>query len=315
MRRTTLFSLETPYREPLRIEGFEFGDTDSDKCAAIVGSTRGNEVEQTFVCAELVRRLTELETAGLTDPSLRILVVPAVNAFSMNISKRFWPVDNTDINRMFPGSDTGETTQRIADGLFSAVSDYAYGIQLCSFYLQGDFEPHVRVTYANDVSEESLDLAEAFGFPYVVAKAPSSFDTTTLNYNWQVWGTHAFSVYVREMGSLNVRSAGEVEDCVLRFLGSLGIVRLSPRGGFVSKLIDEKDLVDVRTTLAGGFLVREVEPGWRVERGQVLGRVLDAYDAHEKEQLVSPIDGRVFFCHVAPLVNQYTVVFKIVPEG
>ena len=35
----------------------------------------------------------------------------------MNIGKRFWSADNTDINRMFPGYNLGETTQRIAAGV------------------------------------------------------------------------------------------------------------------------------------------------------------------------------------------------------
>ena len=63
-------------------------------------------------------------------------MIPAANAFSMNIHKRFWPVDNTNVNRMFPGYDKGETTQRIAADIFEAVSSYDYGIQLASFYLR-----------------------------------------------------------------------------------------------------------------------------------------------------------------------------------
>lgn len=43
----------------------------------------------------------------------------------MNIKKRFWPTDNTDINRMFPGYDLGETTQRIAAGVFEVIKDNA----------------------------------------------------------------------------------------------------------------------------------------------------------------------------------------------
>ena len=314
MRRTTLFTLDTPYREPLSIDGYEFGNKDGEPCCAIVGSMRGNEVEQTFVCAELVNRLTDLEARGLTDPSKRVLIVPSVNPFSMNINKRFWPVDNTDINRMFPGYDEGETTQRIADGLFSAVSGYEYGVQLCSFYLSGDFQPHVRVTEAGAISAESLELADDFGFSYVVAKKPSSFDTTTLNYNWQVWDTHAFSVFVRDMGSLSPGAATEVEDCILRFLDARGVLRFSMPGGFRSTHIDETNLVDVRTTHAGGFFLHDVEPGERVRAGQTLGRVLDSGDAHVRETLTSPIDGRVFFCHVAPLINQYTIAFKLAPE-
>lgn len=314
MRRISLFTLDTPYREPLTIWGYEFGRADAQKSVAIVGSMRGNEVEQTYVCADLVRRLCALEEKGAMDPGRRVLVVPSVNAFSMNISERFWPVDNTDINRMFPGYDLGETTQRIADGLFRAVQGYDYGIQLCSFYLPGDFQPHVRVTETGQITQESLELAGAFGFPYVVAKKPSSFDTTTLNYNWQVWGTHAFSVFVRDMGSLSTRNADEVEDCILRFLDDRGVVKFTLPGGFRSTCLEEAGLVDVRCERAGGFFLRDVEPGERVRAGQTLGQVLDTGDAHVKEMLASPVDGRVFFCHVAPLINQYTIAFKIAPE-
>ena len=314
MKKVSLYTLDTPYREPLTIWGYEFGQADAEKCVAIVGSMRGNEVEQTYVCADLVRRLTALEERGLMDPTKRVLVVPSVNPFSMNIKKRFWPVDNTDINRMFPGYDLGETTQRIADGLFRAVQGYEYGIQLCSFYLPGDFQPHVRVTDAGQISAESLELADSFGFPYVVAKKPSSFDTTTLNYNWQVWDTHAFSVFVREMGSLSTRGAEEVEDCIMRFMDARGIIKSVEPGGFRSAHLDERSLVDVRCENAGGIFLRDVEPGERVRAGQTLGQVVDAGDAHVKEMLVSPLDGRVFFCHVDPLINQYTIAFKLAPE-
>ncbi len=48
----------------------------------------------------------------------KILILPSINLYSMNIQKRFWSTDNTDINRMFPGYCLGETTQRIAAGRF-----------------------------------------------------------------------------------------------------------------------------------------------------------------------------------------------------
>lgn len=55
----------------------------------------------TFYRGDLVGRLRELEREGLLDEGKSILVIPAANALSMNIHKRFWPVDNTDVNRMF----------------------------------------------------------------------------------------------------------------------------------------------------------------------------------------------------------------------
>ena len=94
-------------------------------------------------------------------------MIPHVNDYSINIGKRFWPGDNTDINRMFPGNEEGETTKRIAAGLFEKVKGYSYGIQFPSFYMPGDFVPHVRMMEAG---MESASLANLFGLPYVVMR-------------------------------------------------------------------------------------------------------------------------------------------------
>ncbi len=321
MRIETLFTLDTPYREPLRIRAAVFGDEDAEPCCAIVGSMRGNEVQQTFIAANLVSRLSQLEEEGLLEARRRIVVVPSVNAFSMNIHERFWPVDNTDINRMFPGYDKGETTQRIAAGLFEAVQGYPYGIQLASFFLRGRFLPHVRVTEEGELSHDSLELAELFGMPSILLHEPSTFDTTTLNYNWQVWDTHAFSLYSKETGSIDIASARQAEDGILRFLMRVGAVKSEAATGLTEDHNDaplrvrERELVDVRAEAAGGFFEPQVQPGDTVNCGQILARVHDTFDASVKEELVCPVNGRVFFSRSAPLINQYSIAFKIAPNS
>ena len=51
------------------------------------------------------------------------MVIPSLNPFSMNIQRRFWSVDNTDLNGMFPGDANGKTTQRIAAGIFDFIKE------------------------------------------------------------------------------------------------------------------------------------------------------------------------------------------------
>ncbi len=314
MRKTTLFTLDTPYREPLSIKAAEFGSSDATRSLAVVGSTRGNEIQQTFICAELINRLQAIEEQGHLADDVHILVVPSINPFSMNIGERFWAVDQTDINRMFPGYDAGETTQRIAAGLFDVVKDYTFGIQLGSYYLPGDFLSHVRITLANEVSDEALQIADEFGFPYVVSRTPKSFDTTTLNYNWQVWNTKAFTILSKETNTLNKRAATYVENCILHFMSRTGFVSTRPATGSISEHIKETDLIDVRSENAGGFFLRKVESGDHVEEGQVLAEVKDWFDGHVRASLIAPVTGYVFFSHRSPLINQYTIAFKLIPD-
>lgn len=314
MRKATLFKLETIYREPMAIQGYVFGDLGAERSCAIVGSLRGNEIQQDYICANLVQVLKQVEERGIIAPGKSILVVPCANPFSMNVSKRFWPTDSTDINRMFPGNSKGETTERVAAGLFDVVSHYSYGMQLASFFMPGDFMPHVRVTRAGRISNESLAMADAFGLPYVIANDPNAFDTTMLNYNWQRAGAHAFSLYSRVTDTIDPVSAQLVERAVLRFLGMRGILKQGASGIARPTHLEESQLVNVRTEKAGGFFLRKVAPGDHVEKGQVLAEVTDTLDCHVRETLRSPLDGVVFFSRVASVVEQDIICFRIAPE-
>ena len=339
MRTIELFRLETPYRETLVVEGFAFGPPAADARAsvAIVGALRGNEMQQAFICANVVKRLRALEDAGaLAD--VGILVIPVVNSFSMNIAHRFWPMDNTDINRMFPGYDAGETTQRIAAGLFDAIKDATYGIQLASYYLPGEFEPHVRITDTGVVDlAETRRLADLFGFPYALLKQPAPFDTTTLNYNWQVWGVRAFSLFSSVVDRISAGPADFVVDCIMRFLEGIGAIRpelasappadapallrtrartgweVSPRGPYETAFCREDALANVRTSRAG-FFKRVAAIGQRVEEGDALARILSTEDCEVIETLRAPVAGTVFFRHEAALINGETIAFKVMPS-
>ena len=51
---------------------------------------------------------------------------------------------------------------------------------------KGNFIPHVRMM---DCDYSSVDIARQFGLPYVMLRKVRPYDTTTLNYNWQIWET------------------------------------------------------------------------------------------------------------------------------
>ena len=133
MERNILYEIDSLYRDNFRVTGFQFGEGEKSIC--IVGSMRGNEYQQIYTCSQLVKKLKRLEEKGRIEPGKSILVIPCANPYSVNTKKRFWTIDNTDINRMFPGYDLGETTQRIAGGIFEQIKDYRclllYAGQLC----------------------------------------------------------------------------------------------------------------------------------------------------------------------------------------
>lgn len=308
MEKKIIYQISSLYRDTFRVTGFEFGE--GEKSACIVGNTRGNEYQQNYTCAKLVQKLKQLEEQGRIKEGHKILVIPSVNPYSANCKKRFWPTDNTDINRMFPGYDLGETTQRIAAGVFEEIKDYEFGMQFASYYMPGKFIPHVRMM---QTGFEDPELAKQFGFPYVMCRKVRPYDTGTLNYNWQIWETQAFSIYTDTTTEIHKESAKEAIKGILRFLAKQGIIDYKTTGGYQSTVLTDADLKSVRTHAAGIFeCVADV--GTRVEKGQVIARVLDSLDAEVKEELVAPVDGLVFFAHNEPLTYADTAVIKLIVE-
>ena len=308
MNKKIIYELKGIYRDSFRITGYEYGEGDRTVC--ITGNMRGNEIQQIYCCSQLVRKFKQLEGEGRINKGNKILIIPSANPYSANIQKRFWPADNTDINRMFPGYSLGETTQRIADGIFKEISGYKYGIQFTSFYMPGDFMPHVRMM---DEGFSKADIAKQFGLPYVVIREVRPYDTATLNYNWQVWETQAFSLYTSTTSRIDQNSAGKAVLSVMNFMASQGIIKYNIPEFNEPEVIYDTDMVSVRTAESGVFEPL-AEAGRTVFTGQPLANILNPYEGDIMETLYAPVDGNVFFIHNEPLTYANTAVIKLVKK-
>ncbi len=307
MEKIEIYKLKGLHRDDMRINGYKFGEGESSIC--IVGAARGNEIQQMYICSQLIVALKKLEQNGQIVKGKSILVIPTINNVSINIGKRFWPIDNTDINRMFPGYNLGETTQRIAAGVFEKIKDYALGIQLTSFYIPGYFLPHIRIM---QLGYEDIEKAEQFGLPYILLRRPRPYDSTTLNYNWQIWETKAFSLYTNVTDNIDQQSAKQSVQAILNFMNANGIVHFRGHRGFRSELIYDDDLVVVKSETAG-ISQNAITIDQEVCEGEVIGTILDPYTGECREKVLSPIDGKILFAHSNPLVSSGTLLYRIIP--
>ena len=306
MRIETIFEMKSPYRDDFRIDGYWFGS--GEKTVAIVGAMRGDEIQQQYICARIVEALKDAEYRDKIADGKSILVIPSCNPFSMNVSKRFWAMDGTDINRMFPGYDKGETTQRIAAAVFEYIKDFEYGMQMASFYMPGEFVPHVRML---KTGYEDIATAQLFGMPFVTVREPLPFDTTLLNYNWQIWGAKAFSIYAGQTNYVEDSTSNLTIDSILRFLKKIHVLDVRVQNaGYESIVLDEEELVNVIAGRAGVFY-RMIGAGPHVKEGQVLARILDPYDCRVLEEVKAPVSGTVFFAHNKPLTLEHAIIYRI----
>ena len=138
---------------------------------------------------------------------------------------------------------------------------------------------------------QTASLGNLFGLPYVVMRKPAPIDTTTLNYNWQIWETNAFSIYTKETDEADEQSAQEAVAAVLRYLSRVGLLRYHCHSGYLSTVVQENEMANVLTPA---------------------GVILDPFTAEVEAEITCPTSGVVFFALKKPLITEHEVAFKVI---
>lgn len=305
MKRFDIVTLESPNRAPLKIEGFLFGEKSKGPSVAIVGAISGEHVNQLYVASQLVDYLKRKEEEGKIIG--KILVIPAINTYALNMGERHWPLDKTDINMMFPGYAQGETTQRIAARLFEALRGFDFGMILEGRRDQGMCLPYVKITASG---YEDLESAKDLGLSFIHHRPYNPVETAMLQYNWQLWGTKAFSIVFGKNGTIDYGVSSEVHSAMLRFLSKRGILNSPVFEGHHSNIIDPDCITVLKATRAGIFN-SSVRCGKHVQKGDKLGKIMDALSGEKLEKIVSPCEGIVTCQYSHPLIFQNSIAFRI----
>ena len=112
---------------------------------------------------EVIRRLRTL--AALDRLHGTLVLVPVVNLFGFLNKSRYLP-DRRDLNRSFPGSETGSLASRMANVFFSSVvKQCTHVIDLHTGAVHRDNLPQIRAALDQPGVE---DMARAFSIPVVV---------------------------------------------------------------------------------------------------------------------------------------------------
>ncbi|MFA6143310.1 MAG: M14 family metallopeptidase [Sulfurimonas sp.] len=306
MKRFEIVTLESPNRAPLRIEGFLFGEENTKgPSLAIVGAMSGDHVNQLYVASGLVEYLRIKEEEGKIIG--KILVIPAVNAYALNMGEKNWPLDKTDMNMMFPGYHEGETTQRIAARLFDTLKGYDYGIILEGRRDQGMCLPYVKLIKSG---YEDLESAKDLGISFIHYRPYDPIETAMLQYNWQLWETKAFSIVFGKNGAIDQNDSDEVHTALVRFLSKRGLLEHSVFEGRTSNIIDPNNMTLLKASRAGIF-ISKVRCGTHVDKGEKLGKIIDALSGQRRENIISPCEGIVTCQYSHPLIFQNSIAFRI----
>lgn len=259
-------------------------------CAAI----HGDEING----VEIIRRLLRLKSLNRLRGTL--IAVPVVNVFGFVAHSRYLP-DRRDLNRSFPGAETGTLAGRLAD-LFmkEIVAKSTHGIDLHTGSRRRTNLPHVRTRFED---RESKRLAVAFGAPVVLNSSlrEGSLREAATRANlplivYEGGEDLRFDEWAIRSGLRGVRS-------VMR---TLGMIPGEPKP---SRPFLAKGSRWVRAPM-GGIFRAGTTLGARVKRGQRLGTISEPFSENEIE-VTSASAGIVIGANMLPLVNEGDQLYHV----
>ncbi|WP_247002608.1 succinylglutamate desuccinylase/aspartoacylase family protein [Halosolutus gelatinilyticus] len=133
------------------------------KTLYVQAASDGDELNGVGVIQRVVPQLDPAELAGT------ILIVGIVNYHAFQVAEHRNPIDDTKMNRAYPGNENGTSSERIA----AATFDIATGADLVLDLHQGSTsrmidEVRVRCGTRHRLHSECLELAKAFGCGYIL---------------------------------------------------------------------------------------------------------------------------------------------------
>ena len=269
-------------------------------CAAV----HGDEI----VGVEIIRRI-------LRSPLLKrlhgtLVAVPVVNVYGFVNQSRYLP-DRRDLNRVFPGNETGSMAARLAAFFLNeVVRACTHGVDIHTAAIHRDNLAQVRASLADSPALEAL--ARAFGAP-VILNAPlreGSLRAAACRLG--------IPMLVYEAGEAlrfdEVAIRGGVKGIlrVMRTLGMLPLLKQS-HSERTPEPVTARSSHWARASQSG--ILRALKPlGARVRKNDVLGIIGDPFGVREVE-ILAPVSGLIIGRANLPLANAGEALFHIARFG
>lgn len=301
---------ELPVEEVLEIKKNRLQPIDgasSGKRICVVTGIHGDELEGQYVCYEINRRIQANPgyLKGIVD------IYPALNPFGIDSITRGIPAFDLDMNRLFPGNREGDMNEYLAAEVILDMSgaDVAIDIHASNIFLTE--VPQIRI---NELHKDWLvPLAEKLNMDLIWVHGASTVLESTLAYSLNSMGT---ATLVVEMGvgmRITKEYGRQMVDGIFHMMSELGIwegpvaevrkpvVAADQKGGCVCYL----------NSPVSGVYMKNVDHGVFVERGDLIGEIIDPLRGELLAQIKAPERGWLFTQREYPIVDEGSLMGRI----
>ncbi|MDO4338596.1 MAG: M14 family metallopeptidase [Eubacteriales bacterium] len=303
----TIASAAMPVDEKLEIKKSRFSPKgrNSGKRISIVTGIHGDELEGQYVCYELARRIREYPDCltGIVD------IYPAMNPLGIDSITRGIPAFDLDMNRIFPGTRDGAMTEYLAAEIIRELlgSDLCIDIHASNIYLTE--LPQIRI---NELHEKELvPLAKEANVDFVWVHGASTVLESTLAYSLNSRGVPTLVVEMG-VGMRITRSIGDqLVDGIFNLMKTMDIWSGETPPVREPIISSDPDEVLFLNASRSGIFIQDARHNTYLKKGQSVGKVVDPLNGTVLEDVVSPEDGLLFTIREYPVVDEGSLMARI----
>lgn len=268
---------------------------------ALVAGVHGQEYTPVLALQKL-RASIDPKTLTGTIIMVHVANMPSYLARTIYYS----PVDNKNLNRVFPGKADGTISERIADVITREVIERAtHVIDLHCGDGNESLRPYLYwiTTGGEKVAEAGRQMALAFGMSHIVVDRERPTDPKASIYlsNTAITrGKPALTIESGGMGEIHTDDVARIEHGVLGVLKHLHMRAEGPDPVTAPVMLERSEVLRSNFT---GIFYPMVEKGQTVAAGAVIGRVTD-FHGKLLEEIKSPFAGEILYIVGTPAMNK-----------
>lgn len=279
--------------------------TGDEKRVSIVTGVHGDEIEGQYVCYELIRRINRDigSLNGIVD------VYPALNPLGMDAISREIPLFDLDMNKIFPGSETGAMAEHIAGMIVNDLkgSDMCIDIHSSDVFLREI--PQVRI--AKQYAGKLLPYAKMLNTDFIwVDDKSTAVRPSSLAYSLNSTGVPAMVVEMGVGMRITLDFGNQLLDGIFRLLCEMGIWN-GDKPEVSNPMVSTDGTVTTIHCEKSGVFLPAIKHWAGIDKGEHIGDIVNSFTGEIEEEIYSDVKGMVFTLREYPIVTNGCLIARI----
>ena len=303
-----IVTLQMPVEERLvvRKNRLEPEHTDKDtKRISIVTGTHGDELNGQYVCYKLIETINEHPEYlnGIVD------VYPSINPLGIDTGCRGIPMNDLDMNRVFPGTDSGAMAEHIAYKLTQDIigSDMCVDVHSSNIFIKE--VPQVRLSPEN--YDKLLPYARLMNSDIIWALSSSAYLESSLANCLNMFGVPSLVVEMGAGSRITREYARQTLNGIFRLMKELGIWS-GPVDEVKNPIIANPGEVSaIHACRSGLFILEDAQIGVNITKGFKIGKIVSPLTGEVLENIIAQDDGFLLTLREHPVVYKGAIMARI----